>query len=89
MVELSLSTLITPILGGITGALGAYVAISNQMAAFKVEMRELRKDVEKHNSVVERTYKLESDSRTSWSRYDELKERVHDLENEVHGAQEG
>lgn len=82
MIELSLSALITPVLGGITGALGAYVAISNQMAAFKVELRELSKNVEKHNSVVERTFKLESDSATSWRRYDELKERVEKLEDQ-------
>lgn len=82
MIELSFTTLVAPVLGGIAGAIGSYVSVSNQLAAFKVELRELSKNVEKHNSVVERTFKLESDSATSWRRYDELKERVEKLEDQ-------
>lgn len=41
----------------------------------------LAKKVEKHNSVVERTYKLESDLATAWRRHDELADRVGRLED--------
>ena len=37
--------------------------------------------VEKHNSVVERTFKLETDAATAWKRHDELAERVERLED--------
>ena len=37
--------------------------------------------VEKHNSVVERTYRLETDAATAWKRHDELAERVERLED--------
>ena len=37
--------------------------------------------VEKHNSVVERTFKLESNAATAWRRHDELAERVERLED--------
>ena len=37
--------------------------------------------VEKHNSVVERTYRLETDAATAWKRHDELAELVERLED--------
>ena len=44
--------------------------------------------VEKHNSVVERTFKLESDMATAWKRHDELKGRVERLEDTKIGGSE-
>ena len=37
--------------------------------------------VAKHNSVIERTYRLETDAATAWKRHDELAERVERLED--------
>jgi len=53
---------------------------NNNILGFKVD--ELKKQVEKHNTIVERVYKLESDAATQWKRHDELKERVSILEHE-------
>ena len=40
-------------------------------------MEQLEKKVEKHNQVVERTYKIEKDLNTAFIRIDELKEEMH------------
>ena len=55
---------------------------NNNVLGYKVD--ELKKQVEKHNTIVERVYKLESDSATQWKRHDELKSRVEKLENNQH-----
>jgi outer membrane murein-binding lipoprotein Lpp len=54
--------------------------LSAQIAALSQKVDDLREDVSKHNRVVERTYKTETDMETMWKRHDELKERIHDLE---------
>lgn len=81
MIELSLSALISPVLAGLSCAVGVYVAMSNRISVLETKVDTLGKNVEKHNSVVERTFKLESDAETSWRRYDELKARVAKLED--------
>ena len=76
---------IAPIASGIVGAFisafGVYVAITNRLTRLETLIDQLRDEVEKHNAIVERTYKLEADSATSWKRYDELTARVERLEN--------
>lgn len=75
---------ITPYLGTIVTVIIAvgsvYAAISSQMAKLEALITDLRRDVEKHNSVIERTYGLEADMRevktevaNLYHRYDELK----------------
>lgn len=63
--------------------LGAIPAIiiainTNRLIAYRVD--ELTKKVEKHNQVVERTYKLESDTVTLFKKQDELREDVKSLQ---------
>jgi chromosome segregation ATPase len=53
--------------------------LSKQIAALSAKMDDLRADVSKHNSVIERTYKLESDSATAFHRIDELRDELHDF----------
>jgi len=43
-------------------------------------IRALKEQVEKHNNVMERTFKLEGDVHTAFKRIDELKERDDKLE---------
>ena len=62
-------------------ACGTYVAISNRLSVLETKMDGLSTKVEKHNSVIERTYKLETDAATAWKRHDELAERVERLED--------
>jgi peptidoglycan hydrolase CwlO-like protein len=53
--------------------------LSGQIAALSAKVDDLRADVSKHNSVIERTYKLESDSATAFHRIDELRDELHDF----------
>ena len=56
---------ITPYIGTIVTviiAVGAtYAAISSRLTKLETLIEDLRRDVEKHNNVVERTYGLEAD----------------------------
>ena len=79
----------TPYIGAVVSAaifiIGSYVAMKNannekfnelsvQIATLTAEVKDLRRDVEKHNNVVERTAGLERDLHTAFKRIDELKE---------------
>ena len=79
-------SLIAPAFTALLTALGVYVGMSNQLAVLKVEMQNLTKQVEKHNSVVERTYRLETNDETMWRRFDELRDRVERLEEQRVGG---
>ena len=68
------------LIGIIPSVLVAIVSIVSNNAIVKVKIEELEKHVNKHNQVIERTYTLERDLATYWSRYDELKERIARLE---------
>lgn len=57
------------IIGSVTGIL-----VSNKLVTYRLE--QLEKKVDKHNSVVERTYRLEE-------RQDALYKRVEDLEEDL------
>lgn len=85
MIEFDVTTLIVPALSALLSAAsaagGVYVAISNRLSVLETKMDALSDKVEKHNSVVERTFKLETDAATAWKRHDELAERVERLED--------
>lgn len=92
MIELEISTLVVPIasavMSAVLAACGVYVAISNRLSVLETKMDGLSTKVEKHNSVVERTFKLENDAATAWRRHDELAQRVDRLENIKIGGSE-
>lgn len=75
-------------MSAVLAACGTYVAISNRLSVLETKMDGLSTKVEKHNSVVERTYKLETDAATAWKRHDELAQRVDRLENIKIGGSE-
>lgn len=60
---MDLSIFAAPIASGIVGAVlsavGVYVAITNRLTKTETLIADLTKQVEKHNNVIERTYKLE------------------------------
>lgn len=61
---------------------GACAVISNsaititQAGKNRYRLEQLEKKVEKHNNLVERVTKLESDDRAMWAWIDEFKERL-------------
>jgi len=73
--------IIIALIGIVPSVLVAIVSIISNNAIVKVKIEELEKHVNKHNQIVERTYALERDLATYWSKYDELKSRVDRLEN--------
>lgn len=77
--------LISPIASGVISAViaafGVYVAITNRLTKLETLIEELRNDVEKHNNVIERTYKMESDLHTAFKHIDENRERISRIEN--------
>lgn len=81
-----LSLFVAPIFTAILTGLGVWVGMSNQVTAIKVEISNLTKQVEKHNSIVERTFKLEGDSKTAFMRIDELRGEIHRMEDKVDAA---
>lgn len=85
MIEFDVTALIVPALSALLSAAsvagGVYVAISNRLSVLETKMDALSDKVEKHNSVIERTYKLETDAATAWKRHDELAGRVERLED--------
>lgn len=59
------------------------IVLNNRVIGYKVDA--LQKKVDKHNSMVERTYKLESDMATVWRRYDDMSDRVERIEEAKNG----
>lgn len=80
-----MQSLIGPIASGIISALiatiGVYVAMTNRLTRLETLIDQLRAETEKHNQILERTYRLEADMATSWKRYDELTGRIERLES--------
>ena len=70
----------------ITSASSLIVAVisiitNNRILGYKVD--ELKKQVEKHNQVVEKVALLQQDNATHWKRLDELQKDVEKLKEEV------
>ena len=72
--------IVIALIGIVPSVLVAIVSIISNNAIIKVKIEELEKHVNKHNQVIERTYNLERDLATYWSKYDEIKERLNRLE---------
>lgn len=63
-------------------ALGTFggIAVSSKLTAYRIE--QLEKKVEKHNTVIERTYKLEQDHALLDEKIKVANHRIDDLEKE-------
>lgn len=57
--------------------------IKTDLAVIRTEVAELRKTVEKHNSMVERTYRLEQDFKVQDEKIKVANNRIADLESKV------
>lgn len=73
--------IITSLIGIIPAVLVAIVSIVSNNQIVKVKIEDLTKKVEKHNQIVERTYKLESDVKTAFNKLDEERGRIERLED--------
>lgn len=75
---------ITPYLGTIVTVIIAvgsvYAAISSRLAKLETLITELRRDVEKHNKVIERVYELEQSTAVHAQRIEASEARIKKLE---------
>ena len=60
-------------------AFGCYVALTNRLTKLETMIDNLTKTVEKHNEVVERTFKIESDLRTAFKHIDLMRDEIKDV----------
>lgn len=68
------STILTSIVSACIPLIGVLVSNSRTQGVVADRVERLRADVEKHNQIIERTYKLEADRDNLFHRYEELKE---------------
>lgn len=57
---------------------GSYFSNSKTIALLSYRLEQLERKVEKHNSVLERTFQLENNMQTAFSRIDEIRGELHD-----------
>lgn len=62
------------LLGTIIGTFGG-ILTSTKLSNYRIE--QLEKKVEKHNSIVERTYVIEGDIKTIQTEVEEIKQEIH------------
>lgn len=68
------------IVSAVLAAFGCYVALTERLAKLETMIDHLTNTVEKHNKVVERTYKLESDLHTAFKHIDMMRVDIERLE---------
>lgn len=85
-----LGTIVTVIIafGVFYGAVNARLArleshIEDSQKLTQTEIANLRRDVEKHNSVIQRTFKLETEMATAYKRIDELRDKNERIEDKM------
>jgi uncharacterized protein YlxW (UPF0749 family) len=52
--------------------------LASQMATLTAKFDSLHEEVAKHNKVIERTFRLETEMTTNWHRLDELRDEMHE-----------
>lgn len=71
---------ITPYLGTIVTVIiavgGVYAAIASRLTRLETMIATLTTQTEKHNSMIERVYKLETEVDNLFHRYEEIQKRV-------------
>lgn len=74
--------IVIALIGIVPSVIVAIVSVISNNAIVRVKIEELEKRINKHNQIIERTYTLERDLATYWSKYDELKDRINRIEND-------
>lgn len=72
---MSMESIVVALIGGVVTLVGVVLSSSRSRAVMEVKIDELSRRVEKHNSLVERTYRLEQDAALVRRDVDALEER--------------
>ena len=75
---MNLDTIIVAAISLLGTLAGSYFPNSKTIALLSYRLEQLERKVEKHNSVVERTFQLENNVQTAFSRIDEIREALHE-----------
>lgn len=76
-ITLIIAPVISAVFGAGAGAVGAYIAMTNRLTALETKLDALSKSVEKHNGVIERTFKAETAISNIYHRLDDIRNEVH------------
>ena len=74
------ATIISAVISGIIALLVSMTQNSKAVALISYQIEELKKDVEKHNQLVERTAVLERDLKTAFNRIDENRNDIKEVQ---------
>lgn len=80
---MDLTPYIAPTVTLVLAFVGFYGMVSTRLARMEQRIDDLVNVVEKHNSIVERTFKLESDMNTAFKHIDALRERDEKIESKI------
>ena len=75
---MSLDTIVVAVISLLGTLAGGCFANSKTIALLSYRLEQLERKVEKHNAVVERTFQLENNVQTAFSRIDEIRETLHE-----------
>ena len=78
-----MSEIIIALIGLGGSAVGSFCGILINSKLTQYRLSQLEKKVEKHNSVIERTFKLEDQNRLWEEKFKVVNHRIEDLEKEV------
>lgn len=78
-----MTALISGLLTGFISIVGITIASSKSLAVTQEQISELRKDVEKHNNMIERVYKLEQETAVIEQRTTASEARIKKLEENI------
>ena len=81
--SLSLDAIIVAILSMIGTVSGSYISNRKSQALIAYRLEEIEKRVEKHNNLIERTYKLEEQSAVFDEKIRVANHRIEDLEKKA------
>lgn len=73
--ELLIGPIASGVISAVLAAFGCYVAVTNRLTKLETMIADLRADVERHNSIVERTFKAEQDITNIYHRVDRIEGR--------------
>lgn len=77
MIELSLASFVGPVFSALCAFVGSWIALSTRMTRVEEKVDSLTTSVNKHNEVIERTFKLEERMDGALHSLDDLKDEVH------------
>lgn len=77
VIELSLASFVGPVISALCAFAGSWLAFSTRLTRVEEKVDSLTTSVNKHNEVIERTFKLEERMEGALHSLDDLKDEVH------------